>query len=296
MDRHTAGPIAIATVLGGGLVALAFCSFAHACPLGSTAVFCSMARTNPPWLLLTSLIAGPAALLTWYWRTQHKKVDILHAARGQVAQRFATAVEMLQKRELVGVGAIYALEQMAKDSPEDHWTVVETLAAFVRTLTFKDDPKRFCAQAAITVLGRRDSNRDRPGGIIDLSDACLVGVIFDRLNFARANFSNAAVDSASFCGTNLAGSTFRPRMLWTQEEDLYEQADAEDPAPWGDPPFFDNSTAAGEEQLGGLMTLKAINAHQDNRADRKAYLEDWWRRRMEEQRQARTEQSQRDKT
>ena len=74
------------------------------------------------------------------------------------------------------IGAIYALERVARDSATDHPTVMEILAAFIREHSQErwpplraDVPKLEAAprrtrpdvQAAITVIGRRDIRRDR---------------------------------------------------------------------------------------------------------------------------------------
>ena len=58
-----------------------------------------------------------------------------------VTERFSKAVKQLGKhKEIQGqipdttvrIGAIYALEQIAKDSNKDHWKIMEVLTAYVR--------------------------------------------------------------------------------------------------------------------------------------------------------------------
>ena len=52
---------------------------------------------------------------------------------GQVTERFTKAVEQLgHKERAVRLGAIYALERIAKDSSRDRDVIVETLAAYIR--------------------------------------------------------------------------------------------------------------------------------------------------------------------
>jgi len=50
-----------------------------------------------------------------------------------VTDRYTKAIEQLgsDKRD-VRIGGIYALERVARDSPRDHPTVIEVLAAFIR--------------------------------------------------------------------------------------------------------------------------------------------------------------------
>lgn len=51
----------------------------------------------------------------------------------QVTERFSKAIELLGSKELeVRLGAIYALERIAKDSEKDYWTIMEILTAYVR--------------------------------------------------------------------------------------------------------------------------------------------------------------------
>lgn len=53
--------------------------------------------------------------------------------QGQVTDRYTKAIEQLGSDKLdVRIGAIYALERVARDSPRDHPTLMEVLAAFVR--------------------------------------------------------------------------------------------------------------------------------------------------------------------
>jgi uncharacterized protein YjbI with pentapeptide repeats/23S rRNA pseudoU1915 N3-methylase RlmH len=57
-------------------------------------------------------------------------------SRAQMTERFTRAIEQLGQRETdrleVRIGAVYALEQIARDSAELHWPVVEVLTAHLR--------------------------------------------------------------------------------------------------------------------------------------------------------------------
>jgi hypothetical protein len=59
--------------------------------------------------------------------------------RGQVTERFSKAIDQLGDRGEtpsekldIRLGGIYALEQIAQDSPELHWPIMEVLAAYLR--------------------------------------------------------------------------------------------------------------------------------------------------------------------
>lgn len=55
------------------------------------------------------------------------------AEQGHITGRFTSAIEQLGSEKMaVRLGAIYALERLSKDSPEDHWTIMEVLTAYVR--------------------------------------------------------------------------------------------------------------------------------------------------------------------
>jgi len=92
-------------------------------------------------LALVGLLAAVVGLPLAWVRTaaadrQSRAVDAQAntAEKGHVTERFSRAVEQLGDGQLaVRLGAISALEQVAKDSPEDfHWPIMETLTAFVR--------------------------------------------------------------------------------------------------------------------------------------------------------------------
>jgi uncharacterized protein YjbI with pentapeptide repeats len=90
---------------------------------------------------LAAVIGLP--LLIWREITGHRTVDIAakrhekqtEADReGRITDSFTKAVELLGKPEReVRLGAIYALERIAHDSERDHWPIMETLTAYVRT-------------------------------------------------------------------------------------------------------------------------------------------------------------------
>ncbi len=97
---------------------------------------------NLVWSLAT-LVGGAAAgigLLLAGSRTKaatHQAEAALQqsetAFQSLVTERFTKAVEQLgHKKRAVRLGAIYALERIAKDSARDRDTIVETLAAYIR--------------------------------------------------------------------------------------------------------------------------------------------------------------------
>src|SRR5215813_6013516 len=94
--------------------------------------------------------------------------------QGQVTDRYSKAIEQLGSDKLdVRIGGIYALERVARDSPRDHPTVMDVLAAFVREHSREQWPRaepgaepprratRPDVQAAVTVIGRRNRQHDQ---------------------------------------------------------------------------------------------------------------------------------------
>src|SRR6204780_426651 len=107
-------------------------------------------------------------------------------AQGQVTDRYSTAIEQLGSEKLdVRIGGIYALERVARDSARDHPAVMEVLTAFIREHSREPWPPsdpggqerepstRPDIQAAVTVVGRRERQRDLPERRIDLTRAVL---------------------------------------------------------------------------------------------------------------------------
>jgi hypothetical protein len=146
-------------------------------------------------------------------------LNFILSREGQVTDRYTKAIEQLGSEKLdVRIGGIYALERIAHDSSKDHPTVVEVLSAFVRE--HSHDPRtearadadgvirraRPDVQAALSVLGRRNSAHDR--GTIDLDSADLSYANLSKAKLARAwlglaDLHNARLDSADLTGADL---------------------------------------------------------------------------------------------
>lgn len=141
------------------------------------------------------------------------------AQEGQITERFTRAVEQLGNRESMAIrlGGIYALERIAKDSPKDHWQVMEVLTAYVRENSqwgkhtmrkqrYREVPSDI--QAILTVIGRRNAKCEEKEQKLDLTYTDLRGVILLGANFQRANFESANLERARLGGANLQGADF----------------------------------------------------------------------------------------
>jgi uncharacterized protein YjbI with pentapeptide repeats len=171
--------------------------------------------------------------------TNQATIDAAHAdvrraleatREGQVADRYSRAIEQIGSAMVdVQIGGVYALERVARDSPPDHPTVMEVLAAFIRGHSHlqwpvhgPDDgpaPERTMrpeVQAALTVIGRRDPSHDQQP--IDLSrsdlsgadlsgaklaDGCLNGAVLAQAKLADAVLTRAGLSGADLIGADL---------------------------------------------------------------------------------------------
>lgn len=154
--------------------------------------------------------------------------------RAQVTERFSKAIEQLGQRgddKLdVRMGAVYALEQIARDSAELHWPIMEVLTAYLREHgrvrpvedavqappDAPDERTPADLQAIATVIGRRRRSQDAAGQRLDLdlvdlrwvewTDAHLEGARLHRADLGRANLEFAHLEGAGLLGANLTGA------------------------------------------------------------------------------------------
>ena len=139
--------------------------------------------------------------------------------QGQVTGRYTRAIDQLGSDKLdVRIGGIYALERIARDSARDHPTVMEALAAFIRKhsreqwplpdpdSTVPERQTRPDVQAAITVIARRDADRDR-------DPVNLAGVNLTRANLSRAKLSSVNLDHADLTGAWLNDALLADAVL-----------------------------------------------------------------------------------
>jgi hypothetical protein len=154
----------------------------------------------------------------------------------QITEHYTRAVEQLGSDKLaVRLGAIYALERIARDSERDHWPIMEILTAYVRERApigadlppeEKHQPNdtppphlkpAIDIQAVLTVLGRRtrtygkgenqplDLARTNLQGA-DLWGAHLEGAILVGANLERAGLMDAHLEGAFIWSARLKGA------------------------------------------------------------------------------------------
>ncbi|MCF2151161.1 pentapeptide repeat-containing protein [Desmonostoc muscorum LEGE 12446] len=140
----------------------------------------------------------------------------------QITERFAKAIEQLGNEKIeTQLGAIYTLERIAKDSKDDHWTIMEVLTAFVRENAGlnKDKEKAENAtpqthiQAALTVIGRRKSQNDPENQRLDFNNIDISRADLAKANLQKADLAQANLQRAILTGTNLQKAILRKTNL-----------------------------------------------------------------------------------
>jgi Pentapeptide repeats (8 copies) len=170
---------------------------------------------------LAQIIGGFALLLGLYFTW--KRIEV--AREEQLTERFTRAIDQLGSDKLeIRVGAIYALERIARDSRRDHWTVIEVLCAFVRERArWKESrsesrtPRELRSglaptpptdiQAALTVVGRRRWWNAQDQQPIDLRGTDLRGARLYGGHMEGALLSNSNLDFADLREAHLEGAT-----------------------------------------------------------------------------------------
>jgi len=185
-------------------------------------------RENEARKTLAQIIGGIALLSGLY--ISLKTLGL--SREGHLTDRFTRAIEQLGKTDGVTpnleirLGAIYALERIARDSPRDHWTIMEILTAYVRQ-NAPLDPDRSLAdgekpridiQAILSVLGRREiaPDRERPNDIrvyLKLMPSRLCGASFIKARFKGVDMESVVLREAIFRDADLREACFKEADL-----------------------------------------------------------------------------------
>lgn len=111
----------------------------------------------------------------------------------------------------VRLGGVYALEGVMNDSERYHEPVLEALCAFVRSETRTktgDDPPATEVQAALTVIGRREKQGEKPFAV-DLAAAHIPKAWLHGANLSQVDLTGANLSQANLTSANLRGSDLR---------------------------------------------------------------------------------------
>ncbi len=197
---------------------------------------------------LMQMFLGACGLIILYFAWRRLLVADQNArliAVGHLTSCYTQAVEQLAATEggqpnlAVRLGGIYALERIARESPRDHWTVMEVLSAYVRRHTAVPSPAPAAGpnghepattaaaettapktplidvQAILTVLGRRErgGRREPPGRALNLAGTNLEGADLSQAHLEKANFRDAHLERANLTQSCLDGADLRAAHL-----------------------------------------------------------------------------------
>lgn len=191
------------------------------------------AQTGINLLQTAATIIGGTAI---FWNIVLSRRQLAASQEQNLTERFSVAVEQLgHEQTAVRIGGIYSLERIAQDSPRDHWSIMEVLAALVRDrrgltdeghtkppLTYEKD-----IQAAILVIGRRNNSLDPEShseshslylSYSDLNNLAafksdLSNIRFVGSNLQNANFYLSQLREASFWKASLINAKFQKANL-----------------------------------------------------------------------------------
>ncbi len=172
--------------------------------------------------LFATISAGVGLILTYVDNLEDRRL----AQERLITDRFSKAIELLGNKDdiSVRVGAIFALERIAKDSPKDHWTIMEILTSYIRKYSSQQSSSNveknpeeipIDIQVAITVIGRRDVKKDNDKRLnlqnvylikTNLSDANLSVADLSDANLSDANLSSADLSVADLSDANLSSA------------------------------------------------------------------------------------------
>lgn len=183
-----------------------------------------------------AILLAAGALLTGLgllWRritaSERAAIDAVRVAEdSQRHERFTRAVGQLADERLeVRLGAIYALEQVAHESPSQQQPAMEVLCAYLRERAAwagDHQPATRLAtdvQAVLTVLGRRAVAHEQGTAFrLDLRRTDLRGADLNGVNLERANLSEAHLEAATMQAARLSHADLRG--AWLNNADLVE--------------------------------------------------------------------------
>ncbi|MEH1970365.1 pentapeptide repeat-containing protein [Nostoc sp.] len=132
-------------------------------------------------------------------------------------QRLRIAIEQLGNKTIeTSLAVINDLEQIAQNHPQYHWIIMQILTTFVRENSLYIPQEEVTSnlkeklsadiQAALTVIARRDVNKDPKNEQLDLSHTDMRGANLNKANLKHTNLYQANLAGANLREANLAGA------------------------------------------------------------------------------------------
>lgn len=205
-----------------------------------------LTQTNELRRTWAQIAAGALALIGLYiaWVRSKAMRDQADVDRDrQFTDLYVKAIEQLGSDKLqIRLGGIYALERIARESPKDHWPIMEVLTAFVR----ENAPRQWDnisgpqpgeddvppppptkpstdIQAVLTVIGRRSRTFGQgEDQSLDLRETQLAGADLENFKLRWALLEEADLQRANLQYADLQRASLRRAKL---KETLLEFAD-----------------------------------------------------------------------
>ena len=163
-------------------------------------------------------------------------LEISHNTNSIREWRFKSVDQLWSQDIGERISGIRKLERIAKDYPTEHWAIMEELAEFIRIKAPRQEGEEERSpeisediQAALTVIGQRDPEKDPQNKKLDLSntdirganlrEGKLQGVNLRKANLQGVNFDLANLQGAILKEVNLQGASFYNANL-QEEADL----------------------------------------------------------------------------
>jgi hypothetical protein len=164
---------------------------------------------------LVQALGGAALLIGLYFTLRNLQLT----QDKQITEHYTRAVEQLGSDKLeVRLGAIYALERIARDSERDHWPIMEILTAYVReNACWEEEQPRSEEESAPSDPHPRPNKQPSPRFPTDIQAILTVlgrrtrtfgkgeehGLDLSHTNLSRANLWGAQLQRASLWGAQL---------------------------------------------------------------------------------------------
>ncbi len=181
---------------------------------------------------VVQILGGLALLASLYFTYRNLQVNLDTQLENQKANRererlsqeanltdrFAKAVEQLASDKLeVRLGAIYALERLARDSERDHATIMELLTAYVRERAPRQDGEGHAPPASGEATARLVTDIQATLTVIGRRSRWLGQGESRRLDLRHTGLAHADLTQARLGGTNLEGADLRGARLWSTD-------------------------------------------------------------------------------
>lgn len=173
---------------------------------------------------VTSLSIVLTLIIVKHLRDNQKLLQTINLT--QTSQRYLAITDLFTKTIsqlgsesiTVRMGALYALERIARTTPELHWQIIQIMTGYIRATSPRSKitrgsfvevpPASIDIQITLEIINNRDRDRDPPDESLNLSYCNLAGVNLNGadlsgINFTGTNLNNASLNIADLSNVKL---------------------------------------------------------------------------------------------